>query len=326
LSLNRSPSAIAALAVCLAVPAAADDGVLHDLAGQVRTRLEDASRERLPKPVPPVPVAIRWRADKVDSLDLGAPLVALTAADLDHDGKGELYAVTPREVVAIGVTGKRARELARFPFVGEPASVQPRDVVGAAHAEGDTVVAGASGFTRGLVIRWNGKALVADPGEAAFALCPGVQAQLVPGRNYFSDQTYMTRCRDLVDAAGNPLRVRATLSMASKLDVAVTPCALDGACQAAKSFEIANAGVAYEIADVDRDGSPEIIYSAATAPGDADTVRVMKVGGAVAFTKAFKAGAVAGIAVVDLDGNHKDDVIVALRIVGARAVDLWRLD
>src|ERR1041385_6412816 len=56
--------------------------------------------------VPPKKVAIKWRLTKIGTVDLGAPLVALTGADLDGDGHGELYAVTAREVIALGWRGK----------------------------------------------------------------------------------------------------------------------------------------------------------------------------------------------------------------------------
>ena len=77
--------------------------------------------QRKPVLVPPVPAAIAWKPVRIGSLDLGAPLVALVAADLDGDKKAELYAVTSREVVAIGFD-KKLKVLARTPYTGEPSA------------------------------------------------------------------------------------------------------------------------------------------------------------------------------------------------------------
>src|SRR5439155_2110082 len=121
--------AIGASARADVAPATRGDTWLHELAHDVRARLDAAVQARVPKP--PVPIAVTWKPQRIGSLDLGAPLVALAAADLDGDGKAELYAVTAHDVVAIGAAG-RVRELGRVAFAGEPAVPQPRDTVGAA--------------------------------------------------------------------------------------------------------------------------------------------------------------------------------------------------
>ena len=38
------------------------------------------------------------------------------------------------------------------------------------------------------------------------------------------------------------------------------------------------------------------------------------------------AGGVAGLAVVDIDGDGVEDVVSAVRLVGSPRVDLWRLE
>ena len=119
--------------------------------------------------------------------------------------------------------------------------------------------------------------------------------------------------------------MRATLSTASKLEVVVERCTPQ--CARLGEHEYANAGVAFEIADVDRDGRPEIIISGAGAPGDPDAVKVMTFGDddkKPVFRKPF-AGGVVGL--VELDGM----VIAAVRLVdatrgAATPVDLWRLN
>jgi len=102
----------AILAVAGAAPARAgeprDDSYLARLAVSVTERLDAIAAARAPRVVPPVPVRVAWKPVKLGSLDLGAPLAALAAADLDGDGKAELYAVTSRDVVGIAIRANKA--------------------------------------------------------------------------------------------------------------------------------------------------------------------------------------------------------------------------
>jgi hypothetical protein len=307
------------------------DGFLATLARAVRAKLADAAASHVAKPSPPVPVALKWRPQKLGSLDLGAPIVAVTAADLDGDGKAELYLVTSREVIAVGIAGK-LRELGRVAFTGEPAVPAPRDVVGTAIVDGNALIAGVSAWAKDLRVEWRGKALSARHGGGGLRLC-GDKVPLAPGRNHFrdgKDALFAARCRDdLVDAAGLPLRVRGEVSLTNALDITVARCATAGAaCQPATMYQVRDAGVAFEIADVDRDGTPDVVVSSASAPGDPDAVRVIAVGapnGRSTYKKSFNGG-VAGIAVADGDGDGVVEVIAVVRLAGATRVDVWRLD
>jgi hypothetical protein len=346
---SQAATALALVAIAASAQASADapglpaapppPGPLHRLLTEVRARIDAAIIARPPKLVPPKKLAIQWKLGKVGSLDLGAPLVALTAADLDGDGKAELYAVTPREVIAIGLRGKRLEEVGRVSFGGEPAIPAPRDVVGTAIVDGGAVIASVSSWSKSLRVTWQKKTLAAAAGPSGFALCPGETAQLAPGRNYFADpqnpqQTgrYGARCRGgLVETDGHPLRVRADLSIVNKLWIAVDRCAAVGlGCARAGAFELSNVGTAFEIADVDRDGKPEAIFAGAGAPGDPDTLKVVSLGDDekkhAKLKKAFTAGGIAGIASADLDGDGDEEVVAAVRLVGASRVDLWRIE
>src|SRR5690242_13919999 len=148
-------AALAVVLCCAAVaPARADDGFLARLAGAVRARLDEAAAAHVVKLVPPVAFAPAWNAQKLGSLDLGAPFAAIAAADLDGDGKAELYLVTAREVIAVGIAGKAVRELGRVAFTGEPAVPASRDVVGTAVVDGAAVIAAVSGWARELRVEW----------------------------------------------------------------------------------------------------------------------------------------------------------------------------
>jgi hypothetical protein len=298
----------------------------------VRSRINSAIPARAPRLVPPQKVSPHWRMVKLGSLDLGAPLVALAGADLDGDGRGELYAVTTREVVVIGLRGKKLDELGRVAFAGEPRVPAPRDPVGVAAVEGGALLATVSTWARGLRVTWRGGRLSADVGEDDFPVCPGERAQLAPGKNYFGDAavaSYGARCRtDLVDPAGYPLRVRARLSLANKLEVVVERCNAGGvACEPVGRHEYVPVGVAFELADLDRDGRPEVVFAGAGAPGDPDAVKIVTLGEddkKPRLRKGFTAGGIAGIAALDLDGNGVQEVVAAVRLVGATRIDLWR--
>jgi hypothetical protein len=344
--------ALAVVLCCAAMPAAfADDrdpprgfdaGYLGRLAAAVRARLDDAATAHRTRLVPPVPVVVKWRPQKLGSFDLGAPIGAVAAADLDGDRRAELYVVTSREVIAASIAGK-VHELARVAFTGDPAVPASRDVVGTAvvddrkrvagdGVDGGGLIAAVSAWAKDMRVQWDGKALTGKPGAPGFRVCSD-RMQLATGRNHFRDGSaalFGARCRgDLVDPAGAPLRVRGELSASGVLDVAVERCAGDGnACMPAGTYRYKDIGVAFEIADVDRDGTPEVIVSSASAPGDADAIRVIALGAPAskpAFKKSFNGG-VAGIAVADGDGDGVAEVIAVVRLAGATRVDVWRLN
>ena len=311
------------------------DSWLRDLVRDVRAKIDAAIVARPPKFTPPKKIDVKWKLGKLGSLDLGAPLVALTGGDLDGDGKGELYAVTTRDVIAIGLRGKKLEELGRVAFAGEPALPMPRDVVATAVVDGKDVVASVSSWAKSLRVAWKSGKLAGTAGDAGFVMCAGEVAQLAPGRNYFGDATnghYGARCRaGLVEPDGRPMRVRAQLSLANKLELAIERCAAANlGCQPHGRHEYGGAGVAFDVADVDRDGRAEVIYAGAGAPGDPDVLRVVSIGDddkkQARLKKVFSAGGVAGIAVSDLDGDSAHEVIAAVRLVGATRVDLWRIE
>jgi hypothetical protein len=323
---------VAAFAMTLVgEPARADRGTFARLANEAHHALARELAAKSPKLVPPVPVKVTWKAVRIGSIDVGGPLVALGAADLDSDGKAELYAVTTREVVAIGAANKKTAELGRVAYTGAAAVPASRDPVGAITVEKGEVVASTSAWDVELRVsrQGTGNVLVGKLGSAGSLVCPGERLMRVPGRNHFGDlqqPLYGVRCANLVDPLGAPIVVRGAL-LGTKLEVSVDRCTQTGCLPVAK-HELKDYGSAFAIADVDRDGKPEVIVSGAGAPGDADAVKVITLGGDEKkgiFRRTFNGGVV-GIVVADADGDGSAEVIAAVRLAGATRVDLWRLD
>lgn len=311
----------------------AQDGFVARLTAPVRAAL---AAGRAPALVPPVPLTVTWRPVRLGAIELGAALVAVRAADLDGDGAGELYAVTAREVIALGLAGGKLKELGRVPFEGQLAVLAPREPVGTAVVDAGALVAAASPWARELRVTWDGTTLAARAADPPFLVCPGERLALVPGRNHFGDlaaPVLGVRCRaDLVAADGRPLVIRAVLT-GTVLTVTGEVCAPASgsrarACEPAFTHAYKDYGAVFEIADVDRDGTPEVLVTGAGPPGEPDAVKVMSVGGddkKGRFRKQFTGG-VAGLAVLDADADGAPEVLALVRLVGATRVDVWRLD
>jgi len=341
------------VAVALLAPAlASGDELSRAMLDRAAAALEEASLARTPPLRPPTPVAVTWKAKKLGAFDLGAPLIALTSGDLDGDGRAEVIAVTERDVVVLAPQGRRAlAEIARAALPDVAASRQPRDAVGAAVVTGGELRVRASTVGAGARYRLVDGAL-REAGDRAepYPLCADRDGALAPGRDYFEraegdalpagwPARYLAAsCRgDLVDPIGRAMRVDAVLGPGGALAVTATvrcPRTGDGSadCVAERALALTKVGVAFAIADVDRDGRPELITSAASAPGDADkvTVRSLPATGATlakkaVFEKTFTGG-VGGLVADDVDGDGDIEVIAAVRLPGAERVDLWLLD
>ncbi len=87
-------------------------------------------------------------------------------------------------------------------------------------------------------------------------------------------------------------------------------------------------GVAFALGDVDSDGEVELVLSGAHAPGEADDVRVVSLrasGSQQRIARAF-AGGIAGAAIGDIDGDGRDEAVIAVRQAGSTRVELWTLN
>jgi hypothetical protein len=352
---SRRPASLAALAVVVAAAsaprgarAAGERDGLAELFRELGAALDAAIAERVPRP--PLPVRVSWRERRLGSIDLGAPLLAVTAADLDRDGRAELAALTTRELVVLSVRERALVERARVGLGGEPAPLRPRDPIGVLavdEAPGGEAVLVARSSERADAVRvaWRRGQLVALDRRAGFPLCGG-SAELVAGRNYFAAaavqavgepllarlpaEFFSAVCRDrLVDARGGRIAVVGVVDLDRVLHVRCRGAG-SAECSAAtvRARDYDGVGVAAEIADIDNDGVPEVLTTRGGAPGDRDRVSVFSaVGGKVekVYSKDFHAGVV-GVGAGDLDGDGDRDVIVAVRFAGSTHVSFWTLN
>lgn len=338
----RSAAALLAVGI-VGTAAVADDRsrdniVIREWIERARADIAAAARANAPV-VPPVPIKVTWKPKRIASIDIGAPLLALVGGDLDGDHKAELYAVTETEVVAFDVGAKAATERARAPLPEGPPRIRPRDAVATATIEpgaAPELHAMASTRAHGARYKLTGKRLEQLGTLDEFPGCPGRGLNLVPGRNHFGSRdapVYAVRCRDdLVDAAGTPLTVAAELDAGGALAVTITPRGGGSATPSPYTgapIEVPDIGYAFELADLDHDGTIDLIASGGGAAGDDDVIKVLALTGTTWTRKpkqrrAYRASVVA-IAVADVDGDGADEVIGAVRFKNASKVELWRL-
>jgi hypothetical protein len=341
----------AALLVLAALASSAGRASAEPTAGdRLRGFLERAARlldeaVAARRPVPPRPVAVRFRDRRLMAIDLGAPLLAVAAGSLDGDERAELVALTAAEVVVLRLTATDGSVLARHRLPGPAAAPRPRDPVGTLvlrRTAGEVeIVARSSDLAEGVVLALERGALVERGRVAGFPLCGG-RAELVPGLNHFAPDRVSwdgasaielpaafaaaTCFAGLVDPRGYPIEAAGAVDLDGRLHLR---CAgRDGPCEPPVAGPIDDAGYAFAVIDLDRDGRPELALARASAPGELDEVRVLgrKNGAAHPLHRRRFHGGVVGLVAADADGDGADELIVAVRFFGSTQVTLWRLN
>lgn len=295
---------------------------------QHRIEVEQQRRARVP-----VPVGFHFKPKKIGSLDLRPELAGVAVADLDHDGRMEAFVATEHAVAVLDFSrGPRVVATVRLPDVAQRRS---RQLVGSVYADGAEIRAQVSAHPSVLAVVWNGSAYTgavrvapAVPGGAAgFEFCKDQTWPLHPGRNWFDtgvvgQGVYTLVCRDdLADAQGNLWSLRASVSEHDVLHVDARPHC-DGNCGATQPTEIVGAGYALAVDDLDQNGVPEVLSSAALANADIVTITELSTPPRVVLRRRFTAGVVA-LLTGDFDGDGKRDALALVR--AGKRVDVWRL-
>ncbi|HKA86685.1 MAG TPA: VCBS repeat-containing protein [Haliangiales bacterium] len=237
-------------------------------------------------------------------LDLGAPILALAGGDVDGDGKSELAALTPDEVVVLDVDRDAVAVRYRVALEGAAPVPRPRQPIGTIVVAGGEIRARSSEHAQGVVLR-DGKKVGAPKG---YASCAG-DLELVAGT--------VTFVRDRERWVG--------LACAGDVVAAVDAA---GTLRLSRGGQIAGVGFAFQIADLDRDGALEAVVSAYRPQGTGDALSLYRIGadGARLLRQGAQLpGGVAAIAAGDFDGDGAVDWLAAVGAGGTR-YDLWLLD
>lgn len=340
--MTRWVVAVAALAA-LASDARGEDAVDESFLGQLWTsidaQLDRAIAENRRKP--PQPVKVAWKKQRLGTVDLGAPVLDVAARDLDGDGKDELIAITTTHVAVLRKAGhRRVKEVARVALPERPASIRSRAPVGVLSiAAGGKIRARASDQSEGVVISFDGTSLAVIDKLAGWPLCEDGTAELRAGHAVFGEDSVAwtvddshrsidvdflsTSCGSgLVDPAGHALEMFGFVDVDDKL---VVRCHSDtGTCGAPETI-YDDVGYAFDIADIDNDGQPEVITTSNNPyAGLVDRVTILN-GTDKKFTRKFGGGVVA-VTAGDVDADGVREVVAVVRLAGATRVNLWTLN
>ncbi len=278
----------------------------------------------------------------------GAEVLALASGDLDGDGSNELVALRPGKLTVLRLRAGKLQQVASLDLPSPSSPLRPRRVMGTlvlADTDGDgraEVLARSSEQQQGAHLALVGKDLVvkgaltgypllAGPGKAARLLAVGM-----PGKDMYDGTRLAT---DLAAAAPNgkkkvtpPRRLPAAFYSFKSVEVSMQKGGtrrhlglVDTAGRlhlyavqlSTPSLIQAGAGVAFDLADLDDDGTLEVVLSGTDAPsaGD-DRVVVRRFLGKrlsrVLWRSPRLGGPVTALTHGDLDGDGRLEVVAGV--------------
>jgi len=273
----------------------------------------------------------------------GRQVLALAAADVDGDGRVELLALQPRTVTVLKLKqGARGWAKALMASLRSPlAGMSPRRVMGALVAQdldGDgraEVLARSSELEKGARLTFDGNQLIPQgdfwgyplftEGDGA-GVAKGVTCRAVAGKDLLDGATLSSGAgasgRPPLPTAfygmvrvqvprqqGGPLSYYGVAEQSGRLRI------FEGALTR-QVAELPTAGVAFDLADLDDDGSLELITSDANGPDKEDRVTIYRLSGhhgpQITWRGARLGGRVTALTHGDLDGDGKLEVVAAL--------------
>jgi len=280
----------------------------------------------------------------------GASYLAVAATDLDHDGTVELLLLSRDRVDALRVSRTRRGALRVASLASASlasltrAPARPRRAIGTIAASADGSVGRTSDHATPFAVRFDGSALSV---EARAEACPegaypldgdATCASPVLGRDYFHAELvaaphvpsapaphpapagfYARAARSLAQRDGPPLDAEAIVTPRGRLVLSLGE----------RRGALPDVGAALAIADLDADGTLEILTSAPSAVGEGDqlTLRSWRRALGTVYRSPPLGGSVLVAASADLDGDGAEELLAIEEPADANAMaTLWVIE
>jgi len=272
------------------------------------------ARVVLPSITPPTPAAPKLGV--VPIARIPARVVALALVDADGDGRPELAALTPTELLVLRADGEvlARRDLSALPESSHPVREPCGGLVSPDGDKGHRLLYASANQARGEALFVDKAGLhpvgLLDATPLASGPSGLVTAVHAAGTNLFGPELKLGTVAHALDhpvvtVTANP-RAGTPAFLAIFAEGQVQPLGPDFAPAGAPT----PAGIA-ALADLDGNGTPELVLSGPQPLSTTDTVRVLEPGGAAPILQADVQGAIVAATAGDLDGDGKDEALLA---------------
>ena len=287
----------------------------------------------------PRPIAIKFKPRRIADFNFDQPVLAAIAANVDGSGPDELVILTSTELIVLGgVGGGKLHVSKRVDLkkaAGGIAARRPRDPRGEISLDrgSNTLWVRSSELASGVKVALGGE-LAGGARFSGFPSCAPGTLPAVPGRSLMVGKQadlpallYAARCgHPYYGDDGQDQIARAVLDSSGTLSVAVFGCQSLPCKSILRVQAIADAGSAFALADIDRDGLPELVSAAGGAPNARERVSIFESRPDSWRSEArfdFSMGAVA-IVVGQFDDDEELEVVSLHRKFRSLPVEVWR--